>query len=54
MTWVLCKKAIAGRYLHDAPPAEEVPESLPATASGPSDSPIWQQWLDLLLPGPVR
>jgi len=40
--------------IYDAPPAEEVPESLPATASGPSDSPIWQQWLDLLLPSPVR
>lgn len=40
--------------VYDAPPAEKVPESLPATTPNPSDSPIWQQWLDLLLPSPAR
>ncbi len=40
--------------VYDPPPATEMPESLPGTVARPTERPIWQQWLDLLLPGAVR
>lgn len=40
--------------IYDAPPAAQTPESHSVTSTQPLEKPIWQQWLDLLLPGSTR